>query len=212
MKTALLSTAYFGPIEYYARLFSYEQVLIDPYEHYLKQTYRNRCIIAAPDGRQPLTVPIERRDASHTPIGQILLSSHNDWRHRHLHALRTAYDGSPYYQYYIDDISDVLFRPFTHLFELNEALRVTIQDMIGLKPRVELTTQYFPPDATAQSGFDDYRQRISPKTHSVETGLKPIKYHQVFEQTLGFLPGLSILDLLFNQGPESILYLRDLTS
>lgn len=209
MKTALLSTAYFGPIEYYVRLFSYERILIDPYEHYLKQTYRNRCIIAAPDGRQPLTVPIERRDASHTPVGQILLSSHNDWRHQHLHALRTAYDGSPYYQFYIDDIADVLFRPYTHLFELNEALRVTIQDMISIQPAVERTTQYLSPDAAAQLGYDDYRHLISPKTHSARTDLEPAKYHQVFEQTLGFLPNLSILDLLFNQGPESILYLRD---
>lgn len=209
MKTALLSTAYFGPIEYYARLFHYDHVLIDPYEHYLKQTYRNRCIIAAPDGRQALTVPIERRDASHTSVGQILLSGHNDWRHRHLHALRTAYDGSPYYQFYIDDIMDVLLRPFTRLLDLNQALRLTIQSMMGIKPTVELTTHYIPPEKAAQLGYDDFRLLISPKYHSSNTDFKPSKYHQVFEQTVGFLPNLSILDLLFNQGPESILYLRD---
>lgn len=212
MSIALLPMTYFGPIQSYAVMFHYDCVLIDRHEHYRKQTYRNRCIIAAPSGPQALTVPIERRDPSHTAAADIVLSRHNDWRHQHLHALRTAYEASPYYQYYIDDIATILFHPFTHLIDLNEALRATIQDLLGMQPNAKPTTLYFTAESAARNRIDDFRDVISPKAQQTDHCFKAKPYHQVFEQSLGFLPNLSILDLLFNLGPEAILYLRDLTS
>ena len=108
-----LPTAYLAPVSYYCKLYASRQAYVDGWEHYVKQTYRNRCIIASPHGRQALTVPIERNDPSHTAVRDIRLSNHGNWRHLHWQALVTAYDASPYFEYYADDLRPVLERPST---------------------------------------------------------------------------------------------------
>lgn len=206
MNTAVyLSTAYLGPVSYYCQLFRYPQVWMERHEHYLKQTYRSRCLIAAPDGRQALTIPIVRDDPSHSEVKDIRISSHGNWQHLHWQALTTAYQNSPFFEYYADDLRLFYEKPFEFLFDFNESLRETICRLLDLSPEVRFTDEYCASPADA----DDYRQAISPKQKEGTPLFRPCRYYQVFENRFGFLPDLSIADLLFNMGPESPIVLRD---
>jgi hypothetical protein len=204
MATAILSTTYFGPVSYYCKLFGYDHILLEQHEHYTKQTYRNRCIIASPSGPQPLTVPVERDDTSHTEVRDVRLSDHGKWQHLHWQAIRTAYDGSPYFEFYADDLLPLFEHRYSYLLDFNEALRAVVCELIDLHPDVRLTDEFVP---IGEEG--DFRNVISPKSKQPDPTFRPAVYHQVFENRLGFLPDLSILDLLFNMGPESLLILRD---
>ena len=200
----ILSTAFLGPVSYYCKLMACSNVFMEQHEHYIKQTYRNRCVVAAPDGPQVLTVPIVRQDPSHAEIRDIQISNHGNWRHLHCQALLTAYDNSPYFEYYVDDIFPIYNKEWKFLLDFNEALRIKICELLDIEPCVHLTEHYFQTEKIV-----DYRQIISPKSTESDKLFKPVRYHQVFEDKQGFLPDLSIVDLLFNMGPESVFVLRD---
>lgn len=200
----VLSTTYLGPVSYYCKLLAYPEVFIEQHEHYLKQTYRNRCIIAAPEGQQALTIPIVRNDPSHSEVRDIEISDHGNWPHQHWQALLTAYDNSPYFEYYADDIRPFYEKKWKFLLDFNEALREKIDELVDIQSQINLTDHYF-----QSSEADDYRNLISPKSIKTDCFFKSVPYYQVFEEKYGFIPNLSIVDLLFNMGPESLLVLRD---
>ena len=104
---ALLSSTYFGPIQWYQKLHRYDECVVERYDSFFKQTYRNRCVIAATQGRQILTVPTERTTGPSALMKDIRISDHGNWRHLHWNALCSAYGESPFFDYYQDDI-----RPF----------------------------------------------------------------------------------------------------
>lgn len=106
-ETIYLSSAYLAPVEYYTKLLAYNRVYVEDCDHYLKQTYRNRCTIAAPDGPLALSVPIIKPDTLKCPMKDIRISDHGNWRHLHWNALESAYNHTPFFEYYKDD-----FRPF----------------------------------------------------------------------------------------------------
>ena len=95
----LLSSAYLAPVQYYAKLYAYPEVWMEAHEHYVKQTWRNRCLIASPAGTQALTVPVVKPDSPKCPVKDIRISDHGNWRHLHWNALETAYGGSPFFAY-----------------------------------------------------------------------------------------------------------------
>lgn len=198
----LLSTTFFGPVQWYQKLHRADHVLIEQHESFLKQTYRNRCLIATSQGVQALTVPVEHSTAN---IQTIRISDHGNWRHQHWQAITSAYGDSPFFEYYEDDI-----RPFFHehrwerLTDYNEAIRRTVCDLLDIHPNVDYTTAYLPPQA---SDAEDFRDAIRPKHPPVDPDFQPKPYYQVFAQKHGFLANLSILDLLCNMGPEGIFYL-----
>ena len=106
MSSVLLSTTYFGPIQWYQKLHRYDQVLIEQHETFPKQTYRNRCLIATTQGVQALTVPVSKSETE--PYSRrVRISDHGNWRHLHWQALQSAYGESPFFEYYEDDL-----RPF----------------------------------------------------------------------------------------------------
>ena len=204
----LLSSAYLPPIHYFARLYAAQTVYLEGFDHYVKQTYRNRCIIAGPDGPLALTLPIVHdKRAGHTATRDIGLSNHGDWRHQHTIALTSAYEGSPFFEYYAPEILPLYEQPWERLMDFNTALLRTLLDLLDLHPDIRLTTSYAD---TTTLGAEDLRELIRPKlSPTLDVRYRQREYYQVFRHRTGFQPNLSIVDLLFNMGPEARLVLRD---
>lgn len=201
----LLSTAYLAPIQYYAHLYAAHEAIEDRGEHYVKQTYRNRCYIATPTGAQPLTLPIVRDGAVHTAVRDIRLSDHGKWQHLHWTALTSAYESSPYFEYYADDFRPLYEQHFDFLVDFNDALRQTVLSLLSLDKNTTPSNEYVTPTPE----MTDLRSIISPKQSlEADTAFRPTPYYQVFKERTGFIPNLSIADLLFNMGPESRLVLK----
>ena len=206
MKTIYLSSAYLAPVEYYSKLKAYDKIYIEHHDHYVKQTYRNRCNIAGPEGVLSLSVPIIRPDTPKCAMKDIRISDHGNWRHLHWNAIESAYNNTPFFEYYKDDLRPFYENKYTFLADFNEELRCKICELMDISPVVEHTASYhtdFLPDEA------DYREVIHPKKDytEVDQDFLPKPYYQVFESRHGFLPNLSVIDLLFNMGPESVLVL-----
>ena len=203
---ALLSTTYFGPVQWYQKLYRADDVQIEACESFQKQTYRNRCLIATTQGVQALTVPVRIEGSS--LITNSRISDHGNWRHLHWNALKSAYGESPFFEYYEDDLRPFFQPDWEFLFDFNEAIRQKMCELLDIEPRVSPTTQFLPPAAVASHPtLHDFRDAIQPKHPAPDPHFTPRPYYQVYRQKHGFLPNLSILDLLMNMGPESVFYL-----
>ncbi len=202
-----LSSAYLAPVQYYTKLYACEKAYVEQYDHYMKQTYRNRCTIAAADGPMTLSVPTEKPDTLKCFMKDIRISDHGNWRHLHWNALESAYYNSPFFEYYQDDFRPFYEKKYLFLYDFNEALSAMICHLIDIQPSVERTTDYKQAFGVNEM---DYRELIHPKrSWQEDETFNPKSYYQVFGARHGFLPNLSIVDLLFNMGPESLLVLRD---
>ena len=215
MTTALLQTTYFGPVQWYQKLYHYDHCLIEQYDSYQKQTYRNRCVIATANGLQALTVPVEHHAnsqmliANSSQVKDLRISDHNQWRKVHWNALQSAYSERPFFEYYADDIRPFFEHKYDFLIDFNEAIRQKICELIDIHPHVEYTTEYVKPTANSQQpiAFSDFREVIHAKHPKPDADFEAKPYWQVFQHRYGFQPNLSILDLLFCMGPESVFYL-----
>ena len=210
---ALLSTTYFGPVQWYQKLYRADEAWIERHETFQKQTYRNRCIIATANGTQALTVPVEHNDQRSTfnvQCKDLRISDHNQWRRVHWNALQSAYSESPFFDYYADDLRPFFERKYDFLVDFNEAIRQKVCELIDIHPNVSYTTE-FTSDIAAQTSpsadITDFRDVINAKHPQPDADFTPRSYWQVFQHKHGFLPNLSILDLLFNMGTESIFLL-----
>ena len=198
----LLTTAYFPPIEYFALLAKYSVVYMEACENYQKQSYRNRCRILASNGVEALNVPVVHENGTFSlPIKEICVDYSTPWVLRTERAIESAYSSSPFFIYYRDALFAILDSHPATLWELNRRIIDYFCAKIGIAPEIRETTEYLP---------DDLRNVIHPKRpNSImqDLGLdRP--YWQVFREKFGFVSGLSIMDLLFNEGPESISWLR----
>ena len=201
MAVAILSSAYFGPVQWYQKLNRYDECLIERCDNFIKQTYRNRCIIATTNGVQSLTVPIEKYDGLKCQMRDIRISDHGNWRHLHWNALMSAYGESPFFEFYADDIRSFFERRWDYLFDFNMEITQKMCELLDVRPHILPTDEY------CNDEIDDFRDAIRPKHPLPDTDFQPRRYYQVYEQKYGFLPNLSILDLLFNEGNEAIMYL-----
>ena len=202
----LLSTTYFGPIQWYQKLYRADEAWIERCESFQKQTYRNRCIIATTQGTQALTVPIVGGEYH---IKDLRISDHGNWRHLHWNALKSAYGDSPFFMYYEDDLRPFFEQRWDYLLDFNEAIREKMCELLDIQPTVHYTNHYLPSlnREVQVEGLPDFRESIQPKHPAPDPDFEPRRYYQVYEAKHGFLPNLSIVDLLFNMGPEAILYL-----
>lgn len=209
--TVLLSTTYFGPVQWYQKLYRADEAWIERYESFQKQTYRNRCLIATTQGVQALTVPVVgagQKVEDGGSIKDVRISDHGNWRHLHWNALLSAYGESPFFEYYQDDVRPFFERRWEYLFDFNEAIREKMCELLDIQPCTHYTDNYEKASTTLHpSPFMDYRDAIQPKHPAVDPDFKSRRYYQVYEAKHGFLPNLSIVDLLFNMGPEAILWL-----
>jgi hypothetical protein len=198
-----LSTTYFGPVQWYQKLYRSDCVWIEACETFQKQTYRNRCIIATTNGPQTLSVPIEHA-AANQPISTIRISNHGKWRTEHWNALQSAYGESPFFDYYADDIRPFFEQRWERLLDFNEAIRQKMCELLDIQPEVSYSEKF---ELSAINPPKDFREAIRPKHPQTDPDFVPKPYYQVYQQRHGFLPNLSVLDLLFNMGPESIFWL-----
>ena len=187
-------------------------VYIEACETYQKQSYRNRCHFYADNGMQTLSFPIVHVDGSHNniPIKEVLVDYSTDWVTRHERAITSAYRTSAYFDYYCDELFAILDSHPERLFDLNMRILEFFIGKLGLAVELSETEEFYP--CGSEIRYDDYRGKIHPKRkNSILAELNMEKpYFQVFSGKYGFIPNLSIMDLLFNEGPDSIRYVKAL--
>ena len=211
----LLETAFMPPVSYFAAIaedftLSYGRVVslvparlrLEACENYQKQSYRNRCRIYAAGGVESLTLPVVHEGGtSSLPIREIRVDWSRDWLPRMERAIVSAYESSPYFEYYRDSLFDILESRPEKLFDLNIRLIHYFLGKIGISADIDFTKEYERPGETAPD-IRDLRGLIHPKRPSILKTEKP--YWQVFAAKYGFKSDLSIMDLLFNEGPDSL--------
>ena len=203
----LLSSAYLPPVWYFAKLFACDgrEVQVEWWDNYVKQTYRNRCHIMGADGMQTLTVPVDKGNEAKCLMKDVRISEHGNWRHQHWNALETAYAGTPFFLYYKDEFRPFYERRFEFLCDFNQQLVELCCRLIDIHPRIVATEQF----CSEEDIIDDFRDVIHPKhDYRTDATFFPAPYWQVFGELFGFQPNLSIVDLLFNMGPESFFVLQ----
>jgi len=202
MGNICLTSAYLAPVEYYSALAKADAVFLEHCEFYEKQSYRNRCNIAGANGQLALTIPVEKSKGSRMLTRDVRISEHRDWQLQHWRSIESAYNSTPFFEYYKDDLLPFYEKDWAFLWDFNTEIQSKMIELLDLRVDIQLTKEY-------KVDFDenvlDARNSIHPKK---ETDIGSFKtYYQVFEQRFGFIPNLSSIDLLFNMGNESILVL-----
>ncbi|MET4106823.1 WbqC family protein [Hymenobacter sp. UYP22] len=201
MPAVLFESQYNPPTAFFSALLGADALWLETQDHYHKQTYRNRCLILTAQGVQALTVPVIDGNRSEKVLtSAIEIDYRQNWVHRHWRTLQTAYGGTPYFEYYADYLHDIYAQKLPHLFELNTALLHFYFRCLRLRLPIHLTTEYLPP-ATTPTLLLDRRDWLTPKAAAEPDRTSGQPYTQSFGKD--FVPGLSILDLLFMQGPAA---------
>ena len=200
-KGAVLPLFYLPPVEFFVQLNQFKpDFVIEREEHFPKQTYRNRANIYSPDGLLTLVVPVIKGSKVHTPVKDVKISYDFKWQRLHWLSLQACYRRSAYFEYYEDDFAPFYEEKETFLFGYNEKLLTLLLKLLKINAPLNYTESY----EAGYPGLTDLRNSIHPKK---EPGFDQKPYFQVFEERHGFLKNLSIVDLLFNQGPQTINYL-----
>ena len=198
----LFSTAYFPSISYMARFLTENEPLIEVFETYRKQTYRNRCRVMTANGVEILSVPVVKVNGNHTMTKDIIISPVEPWQHIHSRCLESAYKAAPYFDHYYDYLRPIFEGHFERLIDLNDAALQAVLRMLKVKKEIVHTTDY------VREAENDLREAFSPKK-AIENTSFP-EYYQVFSTKFPFAADLSVLDLVFNEGPEAVEYLSSL--
>jgi hypothetical protein len=197
----LISTAYLPTVEYFALIYTAKSVFIEKEENYLKQTYRNRCYILSAHGPQLLSVPVYLGSVHKTRVKDIRIDYSKRWQQVHLRAMTSSYNASPYFEFYFDNIERIISKNHEFLLDLNMAVTESLLRILNIDKTLTYTTEF----ELLDKNLNDYRYKIAPKSGSTYSQKK---YLQVFDTGKGFVPNLSVIDLIFNLGPEAVKYLH----
>ena len=200
MKSAdcvVVPVIYFAPVAVYAAMFRSDRIFFEQHENFVKQTIRSRCEIYGANGKQLLSVPVEKR-GNHIPIMDVQISYKEDWQKIHWRSIVSAYRNSPYFEYYADEFQPFFETKTELLFDLNMSLHQVVMKLLNVEYRVEFTEKY----------ISEYGNSVLDLRKNDLILFPTFQYNQVFEERHGFIPNLSILDLLFNVGPDASEILR----
>lgn len=182
-------TAYFGSIAYFQALVEAQNVCIEAKEHFVKQTIRTRCSILVSNGLRYLSVPVVKENGNKTPMDRIRISYTENWQNDHWRTIESAYSSAPFFEHYEEEVKALIFSNEENLLRFNENITNTILDWLSIDfVTTEFTTEF----AKAEHDF---------RAFPFDDRLNTQKYTQVFEAENGFIPNLSILDLIMNEGP-----------
>lgn len=197
-KGVLLPVFYLGSLEYFSKIKdSVNGVLFEKFEHFPKQTYRNRTTIHSPNGKLDLTIPVKKGANNHTVINDVRISYDEDWQRLHWRTLQTSYRSSSFFEYYEDDFAPFFHNKTEFLFDFNVGLLDLCLRLLKMDAKMQYTEEYIKNPLELE---DCRSQELSKGMSSTFHGAP---YFQVFEERNGFIPNLSVVDLLFNQGPQS---------
>lgn len=205
MDKLLINTAYFPPVQYFSKLKKYEDIYIEQYENYGKQSYRSRCEIMSANGVIPLVIPVMKATRQKVLTKDVQIDYAIKWQKLHFRGIESAYKNSPFYDYYIDDLMIYFEKKEKYLLDFNIRTLESVTEFLKLKRKLHFTEDYH----AAPTGYCDLRDFIHPKASRKQEDPEFIArpYRQTFSDRFPFTPNLSILDLLFNTGPDTIQYL-----
>ena len=197
---AILPISYFGNIQYFSILKNSDEVIIDVFEHFVKQSYRSRTEILGANGKLSISVPVNRKDK--LPINEVSIEKSQNWQKSHWKSIESSYRSSPYFEYYEHKLRPFFKEEYSSLIELNKSILEVIIDILKIDKKYSFSDSY----VEVSGEKIDYRSVISPKKKLKEMYPNQ-KYIQVFSDRFEFVPNLSILDLIFNEGPNAINFL-----
>lgn len=200
---AIFPLFYLPPVSYFSALKANDDTYVmEANEHFPKQTARNRASICSPNGALDLYIPVVKGSKVHTVIKDVKISYDFKWQRLHWLSLQNCYRNAAYFEYYEDELATFYHQPYEFLFDYNLALFEWILKKLKKPAEISFTTEYI---KIPEPGQRDYRDRLNFKDPALLPPAKP--YFQVFDDRNGFLPNLSIVDLLFSQGPQAKLYI-----
>ena len=205
MSIPILPVAYLPPVSYFVLLNGADRVIFEQHETYPKQTYRNRCEIYSEKGKTSLTIPVKKPNGNQTKTSEIRIFNEDNWFVKHWRAIEIAYQSSPYFLYYGDELKIFFDGSYDSLLEFNLALIQYFCDLFNIQTPITLSEDYLENPET----HPDFREVLSPKKPPIINYFPA--YTQVFTTKYGFIPNLSIIDVLFNLGPESADYISKLS-
>lgn len=199
-QSVLLSTAYLPPISYFVAILNAEDISVETHENYIKQTYRNRCKIAAANGLMNLNLPIEKAQYGKNQIKDIRIANHDNWQKQHWRSITSAYNTSSFFEYYEDDFRPFYEKEWKYLYDYNQEILMLLLNLLDIEKSIQNTDDFL----MTYTDKMDLREAIHPKKNII---VDIPEYYQVFQLKNGFQEDLSIIDLLFNMGNEAILVL-----
>jgi hypothetical protein len=206
MDIPVLSTAYLAPVQYYSKLARFPAVLIENEEHYSKQSYRNRCDIYSANGQQTLSIPVMKGQGPKAKITEVRIDYTENWQKLHWKSFESAYRNSPFFDFVADEIYGFYEKQIPLLFDFNLQLQQVVTELLEIDVEIKFTGRY---EKQYIEPFIDYRDSIHPKKRCRQPDplFEVSSYYQVFEEKHGFIKNLSIIDLMFNEGPGAAEYL-----
>jgi hypothetical protein len=203
MTSILIESQYFPSVAYFVAIYNAKEVWIENYELFEKRSFRNRCTIQTSNGSLDLTVPVYGANKKNL-TQKLQIDMHEKWVNNHWRAIQSAYGKSPFFDFYAQGFNEILFSKETNLFNLNQKLLTNCLSCLQIDTKIGLTTLY---EKKPEPHIIDLRSRIHPrKPLSALNWFNAKPYQQIFGNN--FVPNLSVLDLLFCSGPESLMVLK----